>query len=110
MLSEKDCLSRQTDKTTKVLNEIIQEANLLKPLGFSQYTYQHPLISTRKSRIDLFLVSSQISCKWQGVTRYYAFSDHQAVVLFPYRVENQGLGLWHLSNDLLKNPKCFEKI
>ena len=64
VLSEKDCLSRQTDDTTKVLNDIIQEFNLVKPSGFSQYTYQHPSILTRKSRIDLFLVSSQISCGW----------------------------------------------
>lgn len=94
VLQENDRASQQIDGTTDVLNCIIQDTNLSEPSGFSQFTYQHPSVKERKSRIDLFLVSHCLQGLWFGATHFCAYSDYQAVILFPTKQEQSGPGLW----------------
>ncbi len=47
---------------------------------------------------------------WIRSTHYCAFSDYQVIILFPKKLNDQGAGLWCLSNDLLQNTKCQDSI
>ncbi len=105
-----DHLSKKLDDTSGLLNKLVRTTNLCEPQGFFQFTYQHPLQPLCQSCIDYFLVSQHLAHGWAGTTCFCAFSDHQAIVLFPKRLNTQGAGLWHLSNDLLQNTKCLDSI
>ena len=109
VLSTSDRISKKLDDMSDALNMLIRMANLCEPEGSKQFTYQHPLLNDRKSQIDYFFLSQSIVSKWKHQVCFCAFSDYQAIVLFPV-CNAQGSGLWCLSNDLLKNLKYFSSI
>ena len=110
VMSSSDRISRRLDEMSSLLNKLVRTHNLCEPQGFLQFTYQHPSLPDRQSRIDYFLVSKHLASMWLGSTHYCAFSDHQAILLFPKKQHDQGVGLWLLSNDLLQNTKCQDRI
>ncbi len=84
--------------------------HLTEPDSFGQFTYQHLTIANRKSKIDFFFLSQNLAVKWKGITRYCAFLDHQAIILFPVKDRDIGPGYWHLSNDLLGNTRYSNEL
>ena len=71
-----ECLSWKLDDISDQLNILIRNHNLTEPVGFDQFTYQHPSIPERKSKINHFLFSSDIGLEWHSLVKYCAFSDH----------------------------------
>ncbi len=110
VMSSSDRISKRLDETSSLLNKLVRTHNLCEPQVFSQLMYQHPSLLGRQSRIDYFLVSRYLEGVWFGSTHYCAFSDHQVIILFPKRLNDQGAGLWHLLNDMLQNTRCQDRI
>ena len=89
---------------------LIRTYNLTEPAGFEQFTYQHPSIPERKSKIDHFLFSSDIGLEWHRLVKYCAFLDYQALVLYPRHPIDMEPQVWYISNDLLDYMPCFTQL
>ena len=93
--------SGRCDHTTELLWSIIAKGSLVEPSGnqIFSYTYQHPSISSCKSRIDRIYINDHF-IDLHGFTHSFSFSDHYGVGIFICDVTPQGAQPWQFPLDL----------
>ena len=117
VLSEKDCVTGKTDKSTITLNNVMVKLNvidiwrLLNPYG-KYYTYIDPSCNKRNSRIDLILCSSALKSRSiKSVISQAPTPDHKPVnVIIQMKQSKRGKGYWKLNNSLLEIEEYQEGI
>ncbi len=101
-----DRISGRLNSTSYYLFSLICSWNLVEPAGSQRFsfTYHHPSLSDRKSRIDHIYANCPLD-KLKGYSQYISVSDHYLVGLYKLPDKDKGPKLWHLPEDALSN-KC----
>ena len=109
--AKEDHKSQNLDATS------VQLSNMLLGNGFEEingshrymYTYHHPSISDRKSRLDHIYISfSHLTL--HGYAAHISFSDHHLVGMFQLKSEDSGLKSWKFNADLLLSEAFCSQV
>ncbi len=82
-----DRVSGKLDVTSSLLYDLLSSNELLEPPGGHTFTYQHPSVANRKSRIDRIYVPCSALDHSFTYTQWCQCSDHLAVVMAPCKKE-----------------------
>ena len=106
-----DHLSGRLDSTSCYLSSLIHSQNLVEPAGSQRFsfTYHHPSLSDRKSRINCIYVNCSLD-KLKGYSQYMSVSDHYLVGLYKLPNMDKGPKLWHLPEDALSNEHTCQNV
>ena len=109
--SPSDHASGNLDPTSSFLHSLITVWNLkeLKGSHLKTFTYHHPSVSTRKSRIDHIYGNGS----WMGhlgFSYHISVSDHYLVGTHLLPTKDVGPKMWHFPVDLLSNSQFVEVI
>ena len=114
-----DRLSGNLDPTSDLLKNFLTDHNFWEPNDshLSTFTYHHPSMPSRKSRLDRCYLN--FDSNWKGYVQFAPFSDHYIVGLFVPKPVDLGPKSWHFPLDLLLQEEfclqinlilnCFDK-
>ncbi len=99
---KEDRKSQNLDATSVQLNDMLLGNGFEEINGphRDMYTYHHPSIPDRKSRLDCIYVNFSHSTLL-GYAAHISFSDHYLVGMFQLRPEDSGPKCWRFNADLL---------
>ena len=81
IIDSQDRKSGALDQTSEQLAKLLVAGGMIEPSGVRVFTYQHPSVENRKSRIDCIYVSKCLKDECFIYTQWCQCSDHSAVVL-----------------------------
>ena len=96
-----DRLSRKLDSISGLLGDLVTFASSSEPSGHVQFTYQHPSVHQRQSRIDYIFLPDSWSLLYKQTAHFIKNSDHYAVQAFPVPLRQSGPGSWQCEVDIL---------
>ena len=106
---KQDRLSQQMDRSSASPNSILEINALKEPLGshLHSFTYHHPSILKRKSRLDRIYLNYYVE-SIRGYSSFVTFSDHFLVGLRVLPPDDLGPKPWHFPVDLLSQAEHVE--
>lgn len=111
VMDQKDHKSFKLDPTSVQLSSILRTYQLVEPEGvhYQSYTYHHPSLADRKSRLDRIYVNYLSPHLW-GYSQHVSFSDHYLVGICLLCLVDMGLHSWHFLVDMLDDPDYCAQI
>ncbi len=106
-----DHLSGNTDATSTLLQDIIISKGLEEIEGPHRniFTYHHPSVASRKSRLNQIYVSFGHQ-SLRGYSTHFPGSDHYLVGVFQLPDDTMGPKPWHFPSDLLENESFCQQV
>ena len=103
--------SGRCNSTTNLLSLLLTKKGLVEPKGghLFSYTYQHPSLSMRKSRIDRIYITDHFSVLLR-YTQSFSFTDHYGVGVFLPKSTVSGPRPWWFPLDLLQSQENVDHI
>ncbi len=100
--AKEDHKSQNLDATSVQLSDMLMENGFEEINGSHRYmyTYHHPSISDRKSRLDCIYVNFSHSSLC-GYAAHVSFSDHHLVGMFQLQPDDSGPKSWRFNTNLL---------
>ncbi len=108
--TQSDRLSNQTNTTTIILNQLLNDFQLKESKHNGAFTYQNSGDASKQSRIDYIFGPVEIMNATYLYQVWTSILDHSILVVREdHRVE-RGLGQWHFSKDILEDDSICKQL